>query len=184
MGNSVVSVKEPDVSTTIRDFIYTFVRPQVENAHIVEGWTRAADLQQSITEYVVYTVNKLSRKMTNIESYRSDGTLRHYMLVEAEIAVDTCSAEEEKARSRANSLANIARSLSGCAFFDAHDIALLYASDTGLIEAKEGEALPEKGYRTSLHISYYSIVTESYEGFQAVEPSLINVDVCHPPREE
>jgi hypothetical protein len=178
-------VSDETVYKAVKDF-ELLMMSGLEATHIIAGNQNNLSLPDS-RDYVVNTIIAHREIGTPVESYEWDTATQKMdavvsRLVEMSVQVDVYSDHPETARMRAESVATVARTVSGCDFFQKYGLSSLYADDVRNTTVVVDENQYVQRWTTTLHITYTHVVRLDVESTDAVNVGVYNVDVRFPPR--
>jgi len=178
-------VSDETVYKAVKDF-ELLMMSGLEATHVIAGNQNNLSLPDS-RDYVVNTIIAHREIGTPVESYEWDTATQKMdavvsRLVEMSVQVDVYSDHPETARMRAESVATVARTVSGCDFFQKYGLSSLYADDVRNTTVVVDENQFVQRWTTTLHITYTHVVRLDVESTDAVHVGVHNVDVRFPPR--
>lgn len=179
------AVEEPDVYRAVFEFVRFAAQPALSEDAIYRGWQNRSALPALSEEYAVISVLGQYRRGSTIEEFSApsadeDGAIELRELVEADVQIDFCSADD-RARRRAQCIETAARSSAGCDFFKSYSIGCLYATDVRDMSFVGDSDQFVRRCMVTLRLSYITGVLVTQDWFSAVKPALKNVDVFFPP---
>ena len=194
-GDCMVMMQSPPTRSTIvsDETVYKAVKDfellmmsGLEATHVIAGNQNNLSLPDS-RDYVVNTIIAHREIGTPVEAYEWDTATQKMdavvsRLVEMSVQVDVYSDHPETARMRAESVATVARTVSGCDFFQKYGLSSLYADDVRNTTVVVDENQFVQRWTTTLHITYTHVVRLDVESTDAVHVGVHNVDVRFPPR--
>lgn len=178
-------VSSETVYKAVKDFELLLMQPDIKDAQILTGNENNLSLPNT-REYVINTIIGHREIGTPVETYEWNEETQAMSaivsrLIEMSIQVDAYSNRPEKARMRAETLATVARTPSGCDFFYRYGISSMYADDPRNTTVVIDENQFVQRWTTTLHISYTHKVRLDVDSLNAVNVGVYNVDVRFPP---
>lgn len=179
-------LSDETVYKAVKDFELLLMQPAIAANQILAGNQNNLSLPNS-RDYVINTIVLHREIGTPVEDYVWDEETQAMSavisrLVEMTVQADVYSDKPESARMRAESLASVARTTSGCDFFYQYGISSLYAEDPRNTTAVIDEDQYVQRWTTSLHLTYTHKVRLNVDSLNAVDVGVHNVDVRFPPR--
>lgn len=174
------------VYKAVKDFELLLMQPSISANQILAGNQNNLSLP-STRDYVINTIIQHREIGTPVETYVWDDASQSMVaeiarLIEMTVQTDVYSDKPEAARMRAESLATVARTTSGCDFFYQYGISSLYADDPRNTTAVIDEDQFVQRWTTSLHLTYTHKVRLNVDSINAVTVGVQNVDVRYPPK--
>lgn len=179
-------LSDETVYKAVKDFELLLMQPNISTAQILAGNQNNLSLPAT-RDYVINTIVLHREIGTPVENYVWDETSQAMVaeiarLIEMTVQADVYSDKPEAARMRAESLATVARTTSGCDFFYRYGISSLYADDPRNTTAVIDEDQFVQRWTTSLHLTYTHKVQLNVDSINAVTVGVQNVDVRYPPK--
>lgn len=179
-------ISDEAVYKAVKDFELLLMQPSISANQILAGNQNNLSLP-STRDYVINTIIQHREIGTPVETYVWDDASQSMVaeiarLIEMTVQTDVYSDKPEAARMRAESLATVARTTSGCDFFYQYGISSLYADDPRNTTAVIDEDQFVQRWTTSLHLTYTHKVRLNVDSINAVTVGVQNVDVRYPPK--